>query len=93
MNRLPGHDQTTQRSELLVFASLGFAGVMLIALAAVQMTEFVASRDRMVAALTVPSTTATGEVSAPVNLHTATRGAMQRNLFSATESALVRLLR
>lgn len=93
MNRLPGQDQTTQRSELLVFASLGFAGVMLIALATVQMTEFVVSRDRVVAALTVPSTTATSKVSAPANLHTATRGAMHRNLFSAAESTLVRLLR
>lgn len=93
MNRLPGDDQTTQRSELLVFASLGFAGVMLIALATVQMTEFVASRDGVVAALTVPSATATSKVSAPANLHTAARGAIHSNLFSATESTLVRLLR
>lgn len=51
MNRLPCCDLTTQRSELAVFASLGFVGVMMVALAAAQMTKFVAGSDRMTAAL------------------------------------------
>jgi hypothetical protein len=51
MNRLPCCDRTTQRSELAVFASLGFAGVVMVALALVQMTRFVASADQVAAAV------------------------------------------
>ena len=51
MNRLPSWDRTTRRSELAVFASLGLAGVLMVALAAAQMTKFVAGSDRLAAAL------------------------------------------
>jgi hypothetical protein len=54
MNRLPGCDRVTRRSEVAVFLSLGLAGVTMIALALVQMTHFVASGDRIAAALSAP---------------------------------------
>jgi hypothetical protein len=62
MNRLPCCDRTTHQSELAVFASLGLAGVIMVALALAQMSQFVAGSDRMTAALTVrraPLATAT----------------------------------
>ena len=51
MNRLPCCDRATRRSEVVVFLSLGLAGMMMVALTAVQMTKFVAGSDRITAAL------------------------------------------
>jgi hypothetical protein len=54
MNRLPGYDRATRRSERAVFLSLGLAGLATISLAVAQMAKFVAGSDRIVAALTAP---------------------------------------
>ena len=53
MTRLPSVDRTTQQSEMAVFASLGLAAVLMISLALIQMTKFVACSDRIAAALTL----------------------------------------
>lgn len=47
MNRLPCCDRMTSRSESAVFASLGFAGLMMLALAAAQATWWVGGGDRL----------------------------------------------
>ena len=54
MNRLPCFDQTTQRLEAAVFASLGFAGVLMVSLALVETSRFVANHDQIAAALSKP---------------------------------------
>ncbi len=51
MNQLPGCDRTTQRSETAVYASLGLAAVLMVALALVQTSKYVAGSDRIAAAL------------------------------------------
>lgn len=51
MTRLPCGGRTTQQSELAVFASLGLAGVLMISLALLQMTKYVAGSDRIAVAL------------------------------------------
>lgn len=56
MTRLPSVDRTTQQSELAVFASLGLAGVVMVALALIQTTKYVAGSDRIAAALASPPT-------------------------------------
>ena len=105
MNRLPCCDRTTHRSELAVFASLGLAGVMMVALALAQMSQFVAGGDRMTAALTIQdaplATAAKAEVSLNVatnvnrraEARAATRGLSNGKIRSASESGLSLLLR
>jgi hypothetical protein len=51
MNRLPCCDRMTSRSESAVFASLGFAGLLMLALAAAQATWFVSGGERISAGL------------------------------------------
>ena len=58
MNRLPGCDRVTRRSEVAVFLSLGLAGVTMISLALTQMTRFVTGSDRIAAALSAPAAVA-----------------------------------
>jgi len=60
MNRLPCCDRTTRRSEVAVFLSLGLAGAMMVAMAATQMTRFVAGSDRIAASLAAQSSPALG---------------------------------
>lgn len=60
MNRLPCCDRTTRRSELAACASLGLAGVMMVALAVVQMTKFVAGADQIAAAVQSPQAALAG---------------------------------
>ena len=55
MNRLPSCDRTTQRSEMAVYASLGLAAVVMISLALVQTTKYVAGSDQIAAALSPQS--------------------------------------
>jgi hypothetical protein len=105
MNRLPCCDQTTRRSELAVFASLGLAGVMLVVFAAAQMTKFVAGSDRLTAALAdraespavvTPaddSRSAATDVSAPANSRAASPDLATGKIHSATDSGLSLLLR
>lgn len=50
-----------------MFLSLGLAGVMMVALAVVQMTGFVAGRDRLNAALTGRTAPLTAPAQADVN--------------------------
>lgn len=59
---------------------------MLVAQAAIQMTEFVAGRDRLAIALTVPSATTGGNDQAPADRPTATRGPGHSPLLSASET-------
>jgi hypothetical protein len=61
MNRLPGCDRTTARSEMALFASLGLAGLLMVALATVEMSGFVAGSDRIAAALNGQPSVATAE--------------------------------
>jgi hypothetical protein len=73
MNRLPGYDRGTRRSERVVFLSLGLAGLATISLAVAQMAKFVAGSDRIVAALSARSAVAVegasnlGSKTAPTN--------------------------
>jgi len=60
MNHLPCWDGTTRRSEVAVFLSLGLASVMMVAMAAAQMTKFVARSDRIAASLAAQSSPALG---------------------------------
>ena len=66
MNRLPGCDRTTHRSELAVFASLGLAGALMVALALAQMSQFVADSEHVTAALTPQRAPLTNAASAHV---------------------------
>jgi hypothetical protein len=51
MNRLPGYDHPTGRSELVMFSSLGSAAVALIGFAVFDATRFASERDCIVARL------------------------------------------
>ncbi len=105
MNRLPCCDRTTGRSELAVFASPGSPGVMIVALAAAQMTKFVAGSDRMTAALagqTEPLAVATAamdnrnvatKVSGPADSRAAPRNHAIGKIRSVSDSAVSLLLR
>lgn len=93
MNLLPGLDGATRRSELAVFISLGFAGVLMVALAAVQMTRFVADSDRMGAAPTDNSRIVSNNVCGPVNARAAPRERASGRLRSGGDPGLGRLLR
>jgi hypothetical protein len=55
MNRLPVSDRTTCRSELAVFASLGFAGVLMVALATSQATRLTGGGDHIATGLEAAS--------------------------------------
>jgi hypothetical protein len=104
MNRLPGGDPTTRWSESVVFASLGLAGVLMVALAAAQMTKFVAGSDRVAAALAgrpaslavaTPADDALAvatDVSGPVDSRAAAHDPAKENTPSATDSGLDLLL-
>ena len=52
LHRLPGFDQRTGRWELLVFVSLGIAGIWLAVAAARQAGHFATERDAIAATLT-----------------------------------------
>jgi len=72
MNRLPGCDRATARSEFAVFASLGFAGVLMVALVAAQATSHGVSRGRISAGLETVSPSEGNraiaiKVGAPIN--------------------------
>lgn len=64
------------RSELAVFAGLGLAVVMMIALALVQTTKFVAGSDRIAAALSGRQASLAGTVPAAAGRTIATNLAM-----------------
>lgn len=53
MNRLPCYDRTTRRAERAVFASLGLAAIVTIALAVSDAARFISARDCIAAALSV----------------------------------------
>jgi hypothetical protein len=55
MNRLPFSDRTTFRSESAVFASLGFAGVLMVVLATSQITKIAGGGDRITSGLAASS--------------------------------------
>ena len=105
MNRLPCCDLTTRRSELVVFASLGLVGVMMVAFAATQMTKFVAGSDRMTAALagrtgslavaTLAEESRTGgtNASGPAAARAAVRHRIPGKIRSSSDSGLRLLLR
>ena len=105
MNRLPGCDLTTRRSELAVFASLGLVGVMMVAFAVTQMTKFVSGSDRMTAALAGPtvslaiatlaeeSQTGATNVNASAAARAAARNRATGKVRSASDSGLSLLLR
>ena len=88
-----------------MFASLGLAGVMMVAMAAAQMTKFVAGSDRITAALAIQraplavatpadaSRTGTTNASRPADAHAATRGFANGKIRSACDSGLSLLLR
>jgi hypothetical protein len=76
MNRLPFSDRTTCRSELAVFASLGFAGVLMVALATSQMARLVGGGDQISAGIEAASLTDSNravatKVSGPAGSRTA----------------------
>lgn len=52
MNRLPGYDRMTQRSEAGAFLSLGLSGVMMVAFALCGTTCFVKGSNRIAATRT-----------------------------------------
>ena len=55
MKRLPCCDRPTCRSEFAVFAALGFAGVLMVALAVTQVTKFAERGDPIPAGLEAAS--------------------------------------
>ena len=105
MNRLPCCDRTTHRLEFAGFASLGLAGVMMVALALAPMSGFVTGRDRMAAAragqaapvMAPASADATWASATNVNRPPAARAASRNpakvGIRSASEAGLRLLLR
>jgi hypothetical protein len=78
MNRLPFSDRTTCRSELAVFASLGFAGVLMVVLATSQVTRLTGSGDHIAtgleaASLAESNRAVASKVTVPANSRTGHR--------------------
>lgn len=87
MNRLPCCDRMTSRSESAVFASLGFAGLLMVVLAAAQATWFVVGGDRINAGLEAASPTGESGAIATKGLGPSEPSAAQSELALPTNSA------
>ncbi len=105
MNRLPCCDRATLQLEFAVFARPAFSVIVMVALAAAQMTTFMAGSDRMTAALagqTEPLAVATAamdnrnvatKVSGPADSRAAPRNHAIGKIRSVSDSAVSLLLR
>ena len=74
MKRLPGYDNTTDRTELVAFASLGSVGIALITLAVGDAVRFAEAREEIAASLSV--STATQQLVASSNTNHALTNVM-----------------